>query len=149
MTAVRPEALAAHVAAAARRPGSARLLLLDLDGTLAPIALHAVWLYGYRVAAIAAVSFATAIAVEWAFERKRSGKISEAILVTAALYALAMPPRTPLWIVAVGVAFATSMDSMRSTEKVSRLTGREAWLLVPLPGVPVAATSSPLMVMLL
>lgn len=38
MTAVRPEALAAHVAAAARRRGAARLLLLDLDGTLAPIA---------------------------------------------------------------------------------------------------------------
>ena len=36
--AVRPEALAAHVAAASRRDGAARVLLLDVDGTLAPIA---------------------------------------------------------------------------------------------------------------
>lgn len=35
---VRPEALAAHVAAACRRDGAARVLLLDVDGTLAPIA---------------------------------------------------------------------------------------------------------------
>jgi trehalose-phosphatase len=36
--AVRPEALATYVAAAGRRPEAARLLLLDVDGTLAPIA---------------------------------------------------------------------------------------------------------------
>ncbi|HEX6852825.1 MAG TPA: trehalose-phosphatase [Candidatus Polarisedimenticolaceae bacterium] len=37
-SAVRPEALATHVAAAARRRAAARVLLLDVDGTLAPIA---------------------------------------------------------------------------------------------------------------
>jgi Na+-transporting NADH:ubiquinone oxidoreductase subunit B len=76
---------------------------------LAPIWLHTLWLYGLRALALGLVSLVLAVGTEWLFERKRSGKVSEAILVTAALYGLALPPRTPLWIAAVGIVFATSM----------------------------------------
>lgn len=75
---------------------------------LAPIYLYSIWMYGYRVILAAAVVFILGIGTEWIFERKRSGKVSEAVLVTCALYALAFPPKTPLWILGVGIIFAVS-----------------------------------------
>ncbi|MFZ2635366.1 MAG: RnfABCDGE type electron transport complex subunit D [Rectinemataceae bacterium] len=79
---------------------------------LVPVYLHALWLYGWHVLASAAVVFALGIATEWLFERKKSGKVSEAVLVTCALYAIAFPPRTPLWMLGVGIVFAVSMAKM-------------------------------------
>lgn len=73
---------------------------------LAPIFLFSLYSYGWRALAIAAVSFAVGVAVEFLFEKKRGKKPSEAVLVTCGLYALSMPPAAPLWIVAVGIAFA-------------------------------------------
>lgn len=87
-----------------KQPLMRRVLL-----SLAPIYLFSIWLYGLRTIAIGAVTFIFAIATEWLFERKRSGKVSEAVLVTAALYSLAFPPKTPLWIIAVGIVFAVAM----------------------------------------
>lgn len=76
---------------------------------LAPLYLYSIWMYGYRILFSAAVTFALGIGTEWVFERKRSGKVSEAVLVTCALYALAFPPKTPLWILGVGIVFAVAM----------------------------------------
>lgn len=76
---------------------------------LAPIAVFAVWLYGLRVLAVLAVSLAVGVLVEYLFEKKKGGKVSEAVLVTATLFALSMPPAAPLWIVAIGIAFAVFM----------------------------------------
>jgi len=77
--------------------------------SLVPLYLYALWMYGYRVLLSAAVVFLLGIGTEWLFERKKSGKVSEAVLVTCALYALAFPPKTPLWILGVGIIFAVSM----------------------------------------
>jgi len=77
--------------------------------SLVPIAVFAVWLYGLRVVAILAVSLAVGIVVEYLFEKQKGGKVSEAVLVTATLFALSMPPGAPLWIVAIGIAFAVFM----------------------------------------
>lgn len=79
---------------------------------LIPLYAHAAWLYGWRVPAAAAVALAFGVATEWLFERKKSGKVSEAVLVTCALFAVAFPPRTPLWMLAVGIVFAVSMAKM-------------------------------------
>jgi len=76
---------------------------------LAPIYLFSIWMYGLRVVAAAVVVFVCGIATEWLFERKRQGKVSEAVLVSCALFALAFPPKTPLWILAVGIIFAIAM----------------------------------------
>jgi len=76
---------------------------------LAPIYLFSIWMYGLRVVAAAVVVFVCGIATEWLFERKRQGKVSEAVLVSCALFALAFPPKTPLWILAVGIIFAVAM----------------------------------------
>jgi Na+-transporting NADH:ubiquinone oxidoreductase subunit B len=77
--------------------------------SLAPIFLFSIWSYGLRALAIAAVTFACGVLVEFLFERKRSGKVSEAVLVSCALYALSMPPAVPLWIVGLGIAFGVFM----------------------------------------
>ncbi len=77
--------------------------------SLAPILLFSVYLYGVRTLAVIAVSFIVGTLVEYLIEKKRGKKTSEAVLVTCALYAFAMPPAIPLWIVAVGVAFAVFM----------------------------------------
>ncbi|HOX49376.1 MAG TPA: RnfABCDGE type electron transport complex subunit D [Spirochaetales bacterium] len=84
-----------------KQPLMRRVLL-----ALAPIGLHSVWLYGARALGLAAAVFAAGVLAEWLVERKRSGKVSEAVLVTSALYALALPPRTPVWMALVGVAVA-------------------------------------------
>lgn len=76
---------------------------------LVPIYLYSIWMYGYRALLSALVVFILGIGTEWVFERKKSGKVSEAVLVTCALYAMAFPPRTPLWILGVGIVFAVAM----------------------------------------
>ena len=76
---------------------------------LIPLYLYALWMYGVRTLLSALVVFACGIGTEWVFERKKSGKVSEAVLVTCALYAVAFPPKTPLWILAVGIIFATAL----------------------------------------
>jgi Na+-transporting NADH:ubiquinone oxidoreductase subunit B len=76
---------------------------------LVPIYLYSIWMYGYRALLSAAVVFILGVGTEWVFERKKSGKVSEAVLVTCALYALAFPPKTPLWILGAGIIFAVSM----------------------------------------
>lgn len=76
---------------------------------LLPIVLFSVWLYGPRVALVLAISLVTGILTELAFEKKKGGKVSEAVLVSACLFALSMPPAVPLWIVVIGMAFAIFM----------------------------------------
>jgi Na+-transporting NADH:ubiquinone oxidoreductase subunit B len=76
---------------------------------LVPIAALAVWLYGPRVLLTLAVSLGTGVLVEYLFEKKKGGKVSEAVLVSGTLFAMAMPPAVPLWIVVVGMAFAVFM----------------------------------------
>ncbi|PKL10064.1 MAG: NADH:ubiquinone oxidoreductase, Na translocating, B subunit [Spirochaetae bacterium HGW-Spirochaetae-7] len=76
---------------------------------LTPIVALAVWLYGPRVLATLAVSLVTGFLVEYRFEKIKGGKVSEAVFVTGTLFALSMPPAVPLWIVAIGIAFAVFM----------------------------------------
>lgn len=76
---------------------------------LAPIQALSIWLYGPRVIATLVVSLGIGVLVEYLFERKKGGKVSEAVLVTGTLFALSMPPAAPLWIVAIGISFAVFM----------------------------------------
>ncbi len=69
---------------------------------LAPVALVAIYYFGWRVAALLLVSAAACFCTEWLMAVRRNGKISYACFVTAALYALSLPPTTPFWIVTVG-----------------------------------------------
>lgn len=76
---------------------------------LAPLAAYSVWLYGPRILAVLVISLLSSILVEYLFERKRSGKVSEAVLVTGTLLALSMPPAVPLWVPVIAAAFGVFM----------------------------------------
>ncbi len=75
---------------------------------LIPVYLFSIYLYGWRSLAIAAVVFPLGIFTEYLFVRRGNKKVSEAVLVSCALYALSMPPRIPLWIAAVGIVFGVT-----------------------------------------
>lgn len=77
---------------------------------LIPIAAFSVWLFGWRVLLLVAVAGIVGIGCEYGIMRLINGdkaKVTQAILVTASLYALSLPPATPLWVAAVGMAFGT------------------------------------------
>ncbi len=73
---------------------------------LAPILLFSLYLYGLRALLILAFVFAAGIVTELLFMKTRGKKVSEAVLVTCALYGLSMPPGVPVWIAVVGIVFA-------------------------------------------
>ena len=73
--------------------------------SLVPIYLFSVYLYGWRVLSLTAVVFLFGILTEYVVERTRKKKVSEAVLVTCALFALSLPPATPHWIAIVGIVF--------------------------------------------
>jgi len=74
--------------------------------SLAPIFLFSVYLYGWRSLAVTATSIILGTMTEYFMERTRKKPVSEAVLVTCVLYALSLPPKTPLWVVGVGIVFA-------------------------------------------
>ncbi len=82
---------------------------------LSPILLFSIWLYGPRVVYITALSVAVCAIIEVLFEKKQGKKASEAVFVTALLFALSMPPLVPLWIVAIGAAFSVFMEIGRAS----------------------------------
>jgi Na+-transporting NADH:ubiquinone oxidoreductase subunit B len=83
---------------------------------LAPLWLFSIFLYGWKALTITAVVFVAGILSEWVMEKAKKGKttkVSEAALVTCALFALSMPPELGnwqnLWIPIVGIIFALVM----------------------------------------
>jgi hypothetical protein len=77
--------------------------------SLIPIMLFSLYLYGIRPLVILLVSIILGTATEYIMEKGRNKKVSEAVLVTSTLFALSLPPKTPLWVVAVGIVFAVFM----------------------------------------
>lgn len=89
-----------------------QLMMRRVLYSLAPIWALSVWLYGPRVVALTAVSLVLGVLTEFLYERRRKGKVSEAVLVTCTLFALSLPPATPLWIAGVGIVFAVFVAKM-------------------------------------
>jgi Na+-transporting NADH:ubiquinone oxidoreductase subunit B len=71
--------------------------------------VFATYLYGWRVVAMNAMILVLAVLTEWLFERTRGKKVSEAVIVTALLYGLSMPPLVPFWVAAIGIVFAVAV----------------------------------------
>jgi len=73
--------------------------------SLIPIMIFSLYLYGLRALLIYGVVFIAGTATEYLFMKTRGKKVTEAVLVTCALYALSMPPMVPLWIAVIGIVF--------------------------------------------
>jgi Na+-transporting NADH:ubiquinone oxidoreductase subunit B len=81
-------------------------IMLQMLYALIPVALVSIYLFGWRVLAILAVSVIFCFLTEWIMVDHRKGKVTLAMFVTAGLYGLALPPTVPFWITAVGAVIA-------------------------------------------
>ena len=72
---------------------------------LAPILVASVYFYGWRSLLLCLVTSAAAVFSEWIFKRKANKPVSEAVFVTSILFTLTLPPSTPYWVAALGIAF--------------------------------------------
>ena len=87
-------------------------MMMRVIYALIPVAAAAVYLFGWRVLAVVAVSCVAAFLTEWAMLPAKAGKISQAVWVTGALLGLSLPPSIPYWIAAVGAAFGILFGKM-------------------------------------
>lgn len=75
---------------------------------LIPLVIASIFFFGWRSLVLIGWSILVGTMTEYIFERtsgNKKGKVSEAVFVTSLLYALTLPPSTPLWIAAIGVIF--------------------------------------------
>lgn len=72
---------------------------------LAPVYLFGLVAFGPRLLLMTAVSYAVGGLVETLFAIFRKEEINEGFLVTGLLFPMILPPNTPLWIIAIGIAF--------------------------------------------
>jgi Na+-transporting NADH:ubiquinone oxidoreductase subunit B len=80
--------------------------------TLLPATVAAIFFFGWRSLAMVALSVISCVITEWLFVRGANGKVSEAVFVTAFLYALSLPPTLPLYMVVIGAVFAITFGKM-------------------------------------
>jgi Na+-transporting NADH:ubiquinone oxidoreductase subunit B len=64
------------------------------------------YLFGWRVLVVALVAVATGVVCEYLLARRRGEQVSEAVFVTALLFAVIMPPTIPWHVVVIGMAFS-------------------------------------------
>lgn len=70
---------------------------------LTPLAISAIYFFGWRSLALLAVVFAAGIGTEYWTSRQRKQPVSTACLVTCALFGLSLPPTMPYWMAVVGI----------------------------------------------
>ena len=76
--------------------------------SLVPIIIFSVYLFGLRVLALLAAVSLAGILTEYLILRTIHGKasrVSEAVLVSAWLFTLTLPPQTPFWTAILGIVF--------------------------------------------
>ena len=73
--------------------------------SLIPLIIASVYFFGLRSLALLSVVTAVGVLTEWIYEKHYNKPVSEAVLVTCALYTLTLPPSTPFWIASVGIIF--------------------------------------------
>lgn len=81
--------------------------------SLWPVMVGAIYFFGWRMLAIVLVSIITCVLTEWMFVRKKKpGKVSEAVFVTAILYGMVLPPTIPFPMVILGAIFGITFGKM-------------------------------------
>lgn len=84
-----------------KQPAMRKVLL-----ALIPCAAGSIYYFGWRSLAMIAFCWVWGFFLEWLFCRKRGEPVSEAVFVTATLFALVMPPGVGWHVLAVGMGFA-------------------------------------------
>ena len=92
-----------------RASHSTASLMRDVCIALAPALIFAVWLYGFRVLAVTAVSVAACVFFEWGYRRmmKKDNTVRDcSAVLTGLLLAMVSPPTVPYWVIVLGALFA-------------------------------------------
>lgn len=82
-----------------------QLMMRRVLYSLIPLFLLAFYFYGLKTVILTIVVFMAGIATEYYYNKKKGQKVSEAVLVTCALYVLSLPPGAPVWISILGIVF--------------------------------------------
>lgn len=77
-----------------------------------PCILASIYFFGWRSAAVVAVSCTAAFLTEFLFNLKRKEPVSEAVFVSSILYALVIPPTVPWHVLIIGIVFAVLFAKM-------------------------------------
>lgn len=83
-----------------------------VNGSLAPVALWGVWVFGWSALFVIAASIAGAVAAEWVASRmlgRRSTLSDGSAVCTGLLLALTLPPGLPAWQALLGGAFSIGL----------------------------------------
>lgn len=80
--------------------------------SLVPLIIAGIYFYGWRVLALLTLVTLTACLTEWAFVRKTTNKISEAVIVTSILFTLILPPKVPYFVAILGIIFGVLFGKM-------------------------------------
>ncbi len=81
-----------------KQPPNRRVVVASL-----PCIAGGVYFFGWRSLAMVALACAVGYAAEWLFCRRRKEPVSEAVFVTAILFALILPPTVPWHVLVVGM----------------------------------------------
>ncbi|MPW25553.1 RnfABCDGE type electron transport complex subunit D [Alkalibaculum sp. M08DMB] len=73
--------------------------------SLLPIVVFSTYLYGLRVLLLLSIVIIMGTITEYLWEKRRSKKVSEAVLVTSILYTMTLPVSTPFWVASLGIIF--------------------------------------------
>jgi len=90
-----------------RDPLDLKRFMIMVVVALMPATLASIYFFGWRSLAVIAVSYVFGVGTEWFFAYARKEEIHEGAFVTCLIYPLILPPTVPLWMVAVGIVFAT------------------------------------------
>ncbi len=77
-----------------------------------PCIFASIYFFGWRSLAVVLVSCAVGFLTEHVFARRRGEPVSEAVFVSAMLYALIMPPTVPWHVLIIGIVFAIVFAKM-------------------------------------
>ncbi len=81
--------------------------MISVIMAVAPTVLASIYFFGWRALLIVIISYLFGVTTEWIFATVRREELNEGAFVTCLIYPMILPPRTPLWIVAVGIVFGT------------------------------------------
>jgi electron transport complex protein RnfD len=89
--------------------------MIDVLAALAPATVAGVYLFGFRSAVVLAVAVVSAIATEAIVQKLAKWEVTIgdcSAIVTGLLLGLNLPPGTPLWLAALGSAFAIAIAKL-------------------------------------
>lgn len=79
---------------------------------LTPLALMAIYLYGWYFVLVLAVVTVAGLASEYVMAKRYGMNVTESLFVSCLLFSLSLPPTIPIWMAAVGMAFGIVFGKM-------------------------------------